>query len=119
MPVKFHPRWPLPVPSAIGLCLLMAGCAVGPDFTKPGPPDAKGYSANLPTITAATPNVIGGDAQRFVEGTDIAGDWWTLFHSRPLNDLIEQSLKQNPDLKSAQEALTVARENVLAQRGAY
>ena len=41
------------------------------------------------------------------KGGDIAGDWWTLFHSKPLNDLIEQSLKNNPDLKAAQAALTV------------
>ena len=54
----------------------------------------------------------------FVEGRDIPGEWWTLFHSKPLNDLIERSLKANPDLKAAQAALLVARENVLAQRGA-
>ncbi len=42
-----------------------------------------------------------------------------MFHSQPLNDLIEQSLKANPDVKSAQAALLVARENVLAQRGYY
>jgi len=33
--------------------------------------------------------------------------------------LIERSLKANPDLKAAQAALRVARENVLAQRGFY
>ena len=33
--------------------------------------------------------------------------------------MIERSLKNNPDLKSAQAALLVARENVLAQRGYY
>jgi NodT family efflux transporter outer membrane factor (OMF) lipoprotein len=42
-----------------------------------------------------------------------------LFHSKPLNELIEQSLTNNPDLKAAQAALSVARENVLAQRGVY
>jgi len=42
-----------------------------------------------------------------------------LFHSRPLNDLIEQSLANNHDLKAARAALTAAREAVLAQRGAY
>jgi outer membrane protein TolC len=42
-----------------------------------------------------------------------------LFHSKPLDDLIERSLKANPDLKAAQAALIVARENVLAQRGFY
>ena len=53
------------------------------------------------------------------KGSDIPGEWWTLFHSKPLNDLIERSLKNNPDLKAAQAALLVAKENVLAQRGAY
>ena len=63
--------------------------------------------------------MAGGEAQRFVTGQDIAGDWWTLFHSTALNDLIERSLKANPDLQAAQAALVVARENVLAQKGSY
>ena len=42
-----------------------------------------------------------------------------MFHSQPLNGLIEQSLTNNHDLKAAQAALSVARENVLAQRGVY
>jgi NodT family efflux transporter outer membrane factor (OMF) lipoprotein len=62
---------------------------------------------------------VGGEAQHFLEGRDIAGEWWTLFRSKPLNDLIERSLKANPDIKVAQAALLVARENTLAQRGAY
>lgn len=119
MVVRFHPRGRRSAPAALGVCMLLAGCAVGPDFKKPAPPDVTGYSSGLPAATVATPGVAAGDAQRFVDGTDVAGDWWTLFHSRPLNDLIERSLKRNPDLKSAQEALAVARENVLAQRGAY
>ena len=42
-----------------------------------------------------------------------------MFRSAPLNELIEHSLTNNPDLKAAQAALSVAREGVLAQRGAY
>ena len=42
-----------------------------------------------------------------------------MFHSKPLDDLIERSLKANPGIQAAQAALLVARENVLAQRGAY
>jgi NodT family efflux transporter outer membrane factor (OMF) lipoprotein len=99
--------------------LLSAGCAVGPNFKAPAPPQAPSYTPEQPTATTSTPNVSGGEAQSFVEGRDIPGDWWTLFHSKPLNDLIEQALKRNPDLKSAQAALTVARENTLAQRGYY
>jgi NodT family efflux transporter outer membrane factor (OMF) lipoprotein len=59
------------------------------------------------------------EAQSFAAGRDIPGDWWTLFHSKPLDDLIERSLRANPDLTSAQAALLVARENTLAQRGYY
>src|ERR1017187_3523295 len=99
--------------------LLSAGCVVGPNFKKPAAPQAPAYTPTPPEATSATPNVSGGDSQTFVAGRDIPGDWWTLFHSKPLNDLIERSLKANPDVKSAQAALTVARENTLAQRGYY
>ncbi len=69
--------------------------------------------------TVATANVPGGEAQRFAKGSDISRDWWTLFHSDALNELIDESLANNHDLKAAQAALSVARENVLAQRGVY
>ena len=109
------------VPSLIAILavLITAGCAVGPNFKRPAAPNVPGYTPSLPASTSSSPNVAGGEAQTFAQGRDIPGDWWTLFHSKPLNDLIERSLKNNPDLKSAQAALLVARENVLAQRGAY
>lgn len=103
---------------ATSALLLTAGCAVGPNFKKPAAPKVPGYTPTPPSTTS-TPNVSGGEAQQFVEARDIPGEWWTLFHSKPLNDLIERSLKNNPDLKAAQAALLVAKENVLAQRGAY
>jgi NodT family efflux transporter outer membrane factor (OMF) lipoprotein len=97
-----------------------AGCVVGPDFRKPAAPRVAGYTpATLPTTTATTQNVAGGEAQRFTEGADIPGDWWSLFHSKPLSDLIDRSLKASPNIKVAQAALAVASENVLAQKGAY
>jgi NodT family efflux transporter outer membrane factor (OMF) lipoprotein len=98
--------------------LSMVGCAVGPNFKKPAAPDVSDFTA-APLSSTAAANVAGGQAQRFAKGADISADWWTLFHSKPLNDLIEQSLANNPDLKAAHAALLVARENVLAQRGAY
>ncbi|MBS0297087.1 MAG: efflux transporter outer membrane subunit [Proteobacteria bacterium] len=101
------------------LGLMAAGCAVGPDFKRPAAPDVAGYVPAPVTATVATPGVVGGQAQRFVEGAEIPADWWTLFHSRQLNDLIEQALANNHDLKAAEAALTVAHEGVLAQRGAY
>lgn len=99
--------------------LLIAGCAVGPNYKKPDAPDVGSYTVHPLSTTVASTNVAGGEAQHFANGANIRGDWWTLFHSKPLNDLIELSLKNNPDLKAAQAALSVARENVLAQRGPY
>jgi NodT family efflux transporter outer membrane factor (OMF) lipoprotein len=99
--------------------VLSVGCVVGPNFKKPAPPQVPGYTPASPTATSSTPRVFGGETQSFADGRDIPGDWWTLFHSKPLNDLIERALKANPDIKSAQAALLVARETTLAQRGFY
>jgi NodT family efflux transporter outer membrane factor (OMF) lipoprotein len=99
--------------------LLIGGCAVGPDFKQPAAPSVSGYTAKPLANTVASSHVVGGGAQHFASGSDIPGDWWTLFHSAPLNALIEASLTHNADLKAAQAALLVAKENVLAQRGVY
>jgi NodT family efflux transporter outer membrane factor (OMF) lipoprotein len=99
--------------------MLLTSCAVGPNFKKPAAPPVHDYTPSPVATTSSATNVTGGEAQRFIEGQDIAADWWTLFHCKPLNDLIERSLKANPNIKAAQAALIVARENVLAQRGSY
>jgi NodT family efflux transporter outer membrane factor (OMF) lipoprotein len=104
---------------ALAASALLASCAVGPSFKQPPAPTVNAYTSNAISTLNVTTNVAGGEAQHFVTGQDIAGDWWTLFHSKPLNDLIERSLKANPNLKAAQAALVVARENVKAQYGAY
>ena len=105
--------------AALSMALLIAGCAVGPNFKPPPAPKVGGYTAHSVAPTSATPNVAGGAAQHFSKGADIPGDWWTLFHSASLDALIERALQDNHDLKAAQAALQVAHEDVLAQRGAY
>lgn len=99
--------------------LLVAGCAVGPNFKKPAAPNVTGYAPAPVAATSSTTDVTGGESQHFVESKDIPGEWWTLFHSAALDALVERSLKANPNIKAAQAALVIARENVLAQRGAY
>ncbi len=101
------------------LCIFLAGCAVGPDFQRPAAPNVDRYTQQPLSAQTASVDVKGGEAQRFVQGMDIPGQWWTLFHSKPLNDLIEQALKANPDLEAAQAALRGAWENVYAQQGAF
>ncbi|HVC59930.1 MAG TPA: efflux transporter outer membrane subunit [Acetobacteraceae bacterium] len=99
--------------------LLLSGCAVGPDFHPPAAPKHAGYTKEpLQPQTAATA-LPGGAAQRFVPGGTLSGAWWTLFRSRPLNHLIDQALRANPDLQAAQAALREANENVYAGQGAF
>jgi NodT family efflux transporter outer membrane factor (OMF) lipoprotein len=104
---------------AVLAALLVSACAAGPDFKTPAPPAVSAYAAHPPLATASVPGIAGGAAQRIDGGADLPGDWWTLFHSQPLNDLIAQALKANPDLQAAQAALRQAHETTLAQRGAF
>lgn len=104
---------------AVAMAVALAGCAAGPDFERPAAPEATGYTPeSLPAQTASA-EVSGGDTQRFVQGMDIPGQWWTLFRSPALNALIERALKANPELQAAQAALRVAMENVSAQQGFF
>jgi NodT family efflux transporter outer membrane factor (OMF) lipoprotein len=105
--------------AASSLIFLAGGCAVGPDFKTPDAPDVQGYAKEPLAISTASAKVGGGEAQRFVDDLDIPAQWWTLFHSEPLNALIEDALTHNADLKSAQAALKVAQENYYAQQGVY
>lgn len=104
---------------AVSLLAILAGCAVGPDFRKPDAPAVSGYTAAPLSDPAGTPGVVAGDSQHFVEAADVSGDWWTRFRSPALNALIEQSLKNNPDLKVAEATLRQAHESAAAQNGAF
>jgi len=106
---------------AIVLAALLTGCSVGPDFKRPGAPKVTGYTPEALTLKTSTGVTAGPEAgeQRFALGRDIPGDWWTLFHSQPLNALVERALRANPSLEAAQAALRQAQENTLAQEGAF
>src|SRR5580704_15759312 len=64
---------------------LLAGCTVGPDFARPDKPKADGYTPESLAPQTASAAGDGGAAQAFIQGKDIPGQWWTLFHSAELN----------------------------------
>lgn len=105
---------------ALAVSLLLAGCAVGPDFKQPDPPagaNGTSYTAKpLPQETASAKG-LAGDAQHFVSGQDIPADWWTIFHSDALNQLVHAAFEHNPSMVSAQAALREAQENLKAETG--
>ncbi|MBP9778077.1 MAG: efflux transporter outer membrane subunit [Rickettsiaceae bacterium] len=84
------------------------GCAVGPEYKTP----------ELPTIDRYTASPLAVE-QDFAEKEDIPRQWWRLFHSKPLNNIIKKALAANPDLKAAHASLRKAQEMVYAQIGAY
>lgn len=98
---------------------MLSACAAGPDFERPAAPDVVSVIKEpLPLQTAASPTA-GGGAQTISVDNAIPAEWWHLFRSTALDTLVEQSLRDNPDLESAQAALRQAMENVRAQIGAY
>jgi NodT family efflux transporter outer membrane factor (OMF) lipoprotein len=114
---RFHARIGSFLPLAI--TALLAGCAVGPNFHRPDPPPVNGYTPEPLARRTAGAKVSAGESQRFVEGLDIPGQWWTLFHSQALNEFVDEAIKDNPTLESAQAALRIAQEDVSAQKGSY
>ena len=95
------------------LGLLLSACAVGPRYQAPELPEAAssvGYTPEpLPQQTASAA-ATDGVAQRFALGQDIPEQWWTLYGSDALNQLIKQALSSSPNLAAAQAALRQAQE---------
>ena len=105
--------------SALITLVLLSSCAVGPNYTRPVSPLPDAYtSKSLGSKTIATQTTL-GQAQRFMTNKDIPAQWWTLFHSKPLNELITASLQHNPSVGVAEAALHGALETVYAQKGAF
>jgi NodT family efflux transporter outer membrane factor (OMF) lipoprotein len=96
--------------------LLVAGCAVGPDFVRPKPPEGKHYT-HQPTPPSTAP--ADGQAQRFQPGAKIAADWWRLFNSRQIDGLVKEAIADNPSLQAAQASLRQSQENLRAGYGVF
>jgi NodT family efflux transporter outer membrane factor (OMF) lipoprotein len=90
--------------TALAAPLLFAACTVGPNYQRPALSPSAGY----------------GDAgsSQLVSGSDIPAQWWTVFHSSDLDDLVALALKNNSTIEAADAALRAAHELTLAQRGA-
>jgi NodT family efflux transporter outer membrane factor (OMF) lipoprotein len=96
----------------------LAGCAVGPNFHSPAPPTTTQYTrGQQPDVTADSP-VPGGAVQTLVADRDIPADWYSLFQSEPLDDLVRRALHDSPTVEAAKAALRSAEASYAAERGA-
>ena len=72
----------------IGAALALAGCAVGPDYKRPGTALPGDFSAVAPV----DPNAA---------SMTIASDWWKVYNDSQLTELVHASISNNPNIRLA------------------
>jgi NodT family efflux transporter outer membrane factor (OMF) lipoprotein len=95
--------------TAVAASALLAACVVGPNFHAPATPPDQGYA------------MAGDDANigpsRAAIGEKVVAEWWTLFHSPALDQLMRQAVAGNPTLEEARARLEASRQAVKAEGG--
>lgn len=88
--------------------LFLAACSTDPHVDAPTIPNEKAYTGKDELVSIK---------ERIELGNRISSDWWTLFESRPLNNLIHATISGNYDLAAARETLAEAADAVNASEG--
>jgi len=90
------------------LTLLLAGCAVGPDYQQPVPPAVSHWNdAGDKTLPSQTSTQA------------VNPRWWTTFNSPQLNSLIERAIAGNLSLQQTVLRIAGAREQINQAGGAF
>ena len=98
----------------VPLLMLLGACAVGPNFTRPEPPNVDRYDQ----VQVVLPSAGEGQPQQTLSAGSVpAAQWWQAFGSAPLNDTVELALKGSPTLQEADATLAAANETLAAVRG--
>ncbi len=77
-----------------------------------------GYVTSLDVSAAIVP-VSQEEAQEQVSAREISTEWWVLFKSPELSELIRRAFKANPDTKTALMTLRRAQEHSVIRRGFF
>jgi multidrug efflux system outer membrane protein len=91
---------------AIGMTVLLNGCAVGPDYHRPAADIPPAWQSAAPWHEAMPSD------------TALKGNWWELFQDPDLNPLVEQALTSNQNLRVAAARLEQARDQLTIARSA-
>lgn len=97
--------------------IALAGCAVGPAFVRPAPPPVTAYTSTE-TPATLTPGA-GEPAQQLAPGQTIPAQWWGLYRSNRLNQVIEQAIADSPTLTAAKATLAQAQQAVIQTHGGF
>lgn len=93
---------------AMTAAALLAGCGIASQPPQPSVPQTSAYTRQGELLTLS---------QRIALGDHLAAQWWTLFASPPLNQLIRIGIAGNYDLAAARATLAQAQEAVAAREG--
>jgi NodT family efflux transporter outer membrane factor (OMF) lipoprotein len=96
-------------------CALLSSCAVGPNFIRPTPPAATGYTTPQDADAGANRK---DSAQRAMLGQQIQGSWWNLFRSEAIDSIVAQAVEHNKSLEASTATLRQARDLAIASEGA-
>jgi len=105
------PQRAIPASSlAIGIALLLSGCAVGPDYRRPTAAQPDHFKEAAPTTATPAPPASTGSSPQ--------GNWWLLFHDETLNELEARVIVSNQTLAESEAAWREAQAVVREQRAA-
>ncbi|MFA7495298.1 MAG: efflux transporter outer membrane subunit [Acidithiobacillus sp.] len=111
---------PLPRPVATLVAIILgsslAACSFEPKLRVPqAPSDKTPYTAGQSPHKTVAPGGVAGQAQQIEYGKELHEEWWKLFRSKALDELIAVGLKNSPTIAAAQaqlkEAQATARAN--------
>ena len=98
----------LPTKACLGVCCgLLAGCTVGPDYSRPATPIPAAY-AGAPSRPIGTSTASLGDLA-----------WWKVFRDPVLQDLMRRAYAGDADVKLAAARLDLARAKVQSTLAGY
>jgi len=87
---------------------------VGPNFTRPTAPPAARYTGDTPRGEDATAS---DTAQHIALGREIEGNWWALFRSDAIDQLVKQAVEHNRSLAASKATLAQAQETCAGAGG--
>jgi NodT family efflux transporter outer membrane factor (OMF) lipoprotein len=100
---------------ALPALALLSGCMVGPDFQRPAKPTSQHYDVDAEQRLAGAGAASG---QHVDFDKKIDGDWWQVFGSAKLDQVMQQAIAGNLDLDAADATIAQADEAVAATGGA-
>src|SRR3984893_10791288 len=91
--------------------LLLAGCMVGPRYSKPSAPTTPAFKEPPPESFKEWKSALPGDQT-------LRGNWWEIFGDPQLNSLEEQVAQSNQSVKAAEARFRQARAMIRFNRAA-